>query len=123
LPILIEDSVYNKIKKTYVDLEIERSCPEAADQKPSEVRFAALEFEMTPRWESHRCPKLTVQGRRHDEAGYQHDVNRLRYGMREAYFGGSALLGGLGEGREAGSRMPTPRAALSILLPEGENAQ
>jgi hypothetical protein len=29
----------------------------------------------------------------------------------------------LRERREAGSRMPTPIAALCILLPEGENAQ
>lgn len=79
----IEDSVYNKIRKMYIDFKIEGSGPEAADRKSSDVRFAALELEMTPRWESHRCPKLTVPGRRHDEAGYQHDVNRLRYGMRE----------------------------------------
>jgi agmatine/peptidylarginine deiminase len=38
-----------------------------------------LEFEMTAGWESHRYPKLTFPGRRHDEAGYQYDVNRLRY--------------------------------------------
>jgi hypothetical protein len=80
---------------------------------------------MTPRRESHRCPKLTVPGRRHGKAGYQHDVNRLRYGIvcASAYFRGSALLGGLRERIEAGSRMLTTRAALSILLPEAENAQ
>lgn len=39
----IYDSVYNKIRKKYVDLEIEGSGPETADQKSSDVRFAALE--------------------------------------------------------------------------------
>ena len=42
--------MYNKIRKRYVDLEIEGSGPKAADQKSSDVRFTALEFEMTPRW-------------------------------------------------------------------------
>ena len=74
--------MYNKIRKRYVYLKIEGNGPEAADQKSSDVRFAALEFEMTPRWESHRCPKLAVPGRRHDEAGYRRGVNRLRYGGR-----------------------------------------
>jgi hypothetical protein len=99
----IYDSVYNKIRKRYVDWEIEGS-----GQKSSDVRFAALELEMTLKWEPHRCPKLTVL-RRHNEIGYQHDLNRLTYEMRECTLWWLCTPWRIGERHEARSGMPTRR--------------